>query len=669
MGKRAERPYIWQKLALLGLVFAVLFAVPTSLFLREVAGELARSAREIAGTERAGAALGLMQALSSHRAFASALLAGDANAGRAREDAYKEAEGRFDALARQLGDTGRDGSLAPLRQSWKGLADAVSARTISAAESHTRHTEVIAGVGALLDAGVDEDALATDSDAEAHALGEVAFRQAPAMAETLGQAQSLGSALLAAKRGGQEDRVGLSALLERAKEDAQRLRKVVAKAYRWPDVKAALAPALLQADAEAEKAVRAARVDVIFNQALGGSALAHATAQGEAADAQRRLAAVAAREMRRIVEERAVGQRTQIGLAIATAILAFLGAAWLSIWTSRSIARPLGHAVRVADGIAAGHLDHSIDPRRAKNREAARLLESFASMQAGLSRLARDIQSSGHEIHQAAAQVARGNADLSARTENQASSLEETAATMEQLTATVRRNAESASRASDVVTEASESAMRGAEAVAGVATTMQSINVTSRRIVDIISVIDAIAFQTNMLALNAAVEAARAGEQGRGFAVVAAEVRSLAKRSADSAREIKALIADSVQAAALGSQRVDESGRAMDAIMDSVQRVATLFAEISAASAEQGNGIAQVNQAVTQMDGATQDNAALVGEVAAASQSLQDQARRLGELVDRFRLVEEPAQAAREPGVARPVRAEPVPRLGGPGYT
>ncbi len=668
MSKR-ERPYIWQKLALLGLVFAVLFAVPTSLFLRQVAGELARSSREVAGIERTGATLGLMHALSAHRAFASAFLGGDAEAARKREDASKDVEGHFDALSRQLAGASRAAAVAPLRQSWKGLADAVAGRTMSAAESHSRHSEIIANVAAALDAGVDEDALATDSDAEAHALGDVAFRYAPAIAETLGQAQSLGAALLASKQGGQEDRVGLSSLLERAKDDGQQLRKAVAKAFRWPDVKGALAPVLLQADAAAATAVRAARVEVIFNQALAGSALAHAVAQGQASDAQYRLAATAAREMRRIVEERAVEQRTQIGMAIAAAIVAFLGATWLSIWTARSIARPLGHAVRVADGIAAGHLDHPIDPQRARNREAARLFEALSSMQGGLSRLARAIQSAGHKIHQAASQVARGNADLSARTENQASSLEQTAATMEQLNTTVKRNAGAADRASDVVTEASESAMRGSEAVAGVATTMESINATSRRIVDIISVIDAIAFQTNMLALNAAVEAARAGEEGRGFAVVAAEVRSLAKRSADSAREIKALIADSVKAATLASQRVDESGRAMDDIMDSVQRVAALFSEISAASAEQGNGIDQVNQAVTQMDRATQENAALVGEVAAASQSLRDQARGLAELVDRFRLGEELPQATLEPAPGREPLLEPVPRLGGAGYT
>jgi methyl-accepting chemotaxis protein len=295
-------------------------------------------------------------------------------------------------------------------------------------------------------------------------------------------------------------------------------------------------------------------------------------------------------------------------------------------------------AVRVADGIAAGNLAHDIDPGRARNAEAARLLAAFEAMQAGLSDLVREMQSASREIDHASGQVAQGNADLSARTENQASSLEETAATMEELTTTVRRNAESARQATQVVTNASESAMRGAEAVSEVVATMQSVNATSRRIVDIIGVMDGIAFQTNLLALNAAVEAARAGEQGRGFAVVAAEVRSLARRSADSAREIKALIADSVQAAATGSRRVDEAGRAMDDIMDSVQRVAAIFAEIAAASAEQGNGIEQVNKAVVQMDRGTQENAALVGEVAASSESLREQAQRLTEVVSRFRL-------------------------------
>jgi methyl-accepting chemotaxis protein len=223
---------------------------------------------------------------------------------------------------------------------------------------------------------------------------------------------------------------------------------------------------------------------------------------------------------------------------------------------------------------------------------------------------------------------------------------------MEELTATVKRNAESATHASQVVNEASESAMRGSQAVSEVVQTMSSINTASRRIVDITSVIDSIAFQTNILALNAAVEAARAGEHGRGFAVVASEVRNLARRSADSAKEIKGLIAESVKAASLGAKRVDETGKAMDDIMESVRRVAQIFSEINAASHEQRNGIEQVNKAVTTMDRGTQENAALVGEVAASSQALLDQAQRLAEVVGRFHLAgaqqELPEEPARE---------------------
>jgi methyl-accepting chemotaxis protein len=213
-----------------------------------------------------------------------------------------------------------------------------------------------------------------------------------------------------------------------------------------------------------------------------------------------------------------------------------------------------------------------------------------------------------------------------------------------------------------VVTAASESAMRGAQAVSEVANTMQAINAASRRVVDIIGVIDSIAFQTNILALNAAVEAARAGEHGRGFAVVASEVRNLARRSADSAREIKALIAESVQAASQGARRVDETGRAMDDIMDSVQRVSAIFNEINAAGQEQRNGIEQVNKAVTQMDRTTQENAALVGEVAASSQSLQEQAQRLAEVVGRFRLARGAAAAAVPHAPERDVRQPPAVR-------
>jgi methyl-accepting chemotaxis protein len=653
--------HIWQKLTLLGFVFALLFAVPTALFLRLVAGALSQTNREIAGVDRAVSALYALQGLSTHRAIAAGFLNDGTQLGNARTQARSESEKLLEEFRKRMPDEPRrsGGIVAVQSQAWKGLADAVQGRLISPGDSFARHNEVIAKFTSALDTLLDEDAVSIDPDMTVHYLAQAAFIHVPATAEVLGQANALATVCLTLKQCSDADRAAIGAVLDRLKDTQPQARLAIDKAAALDaELKARLAPLVTQAEADAAKAVRSARTDVIFNRQLTATPAEYAAAQAQTIDSMLRLSRAAAAEARALLEDRASVERNQILVAVALALLAFAGATWLAVWTTRSITRPLGHAVKVADGIASGNLDHDIDARRAKNAEAERLLTAFSAMQASLSGMMGEIQSVSREMRHASIQVAEGNADLSGRTENQASSLEETAATMEELTATVKKNSESAEHAASVVTSASEAAMHGSEAVAEVVATMQSINGASRRIVDIIAVIDAIAFQTNILALNAAVEAARAGEAGRGFAVVAAEVRNLARRSADSAKEIKSLIAESVQAAALGAKRVDETGKAMDAIMDSVQRVAAIFGEISAASAEQGNGIEQVNRAVTQMDRATQENAALVGEVAASSQSLQEQAHRLAEVVARFRLTDEPREAP-----ARTLRAPDVPRL------
>jgi len=276
------------------------------------------------------------------------------------------------------------------------------------------------------------------------------------------------------------------------------------------------------------------------------------------------------------------------------------------------------------------------------------------------------VNASAANVATSSAEIAQGNNDLSARTEQQASALEETAASVEELTVTVRENADNARQANDLAGSASEVAQKSGAVVSKVIETMTSINASSTKIVDIISVIDGIAFQTNILALNAAVEAARAGEQGRGFAVVAAEVRNLAQRSAAAAKEIKTLIDDSVGKVAAGSKLVDEAGRTMQQVVESVSRVTNIMSEITVATAEQSDGIAQVNQAIGQMDGVTQQNAALVEEAAAAAESLQDQAAQLARAISVFKLGEQEAAAppARKAPPRPPVAASaPAPRL------
>ena len=306
---------------------------------------------------------------------------------------------------------------------------------------------------------------------------------------------------------------------------------------------------------------------------------------------------------------------------------------------SRTILQPLDKALEVARAIAGGDLSARFE--MAPSDETGQLMRALNQMNANLVSVMANVGSSVHGIRAAASEIASGNADLSSRTESQASSLEETASSMEELTSTVKQNAEHARHANQLVGSTAEIAVNGGRLVGQVVDTMASIKTSSRKIADIIGVIDGIAFQTNILALNAAVEAARAGEQGRGFAVVAAEVRNLAQRSAGAAKEIKTLISDSVEKVEAGSKLVDEAGEAMDDIVTSVELVVDIISGIATASQQQSAGIEQVNQAVGQMDEATQQNAALVEQAAAAAESLQDQADKLAQAVSVFKLDEE----------------------------
>jgi methyl-accepting chemotaxis protein len=349
-------------------------------------------------------------------------------------------------------------------------------------------------------------------------------------------------------------------------------------------------------------------------------------------------------------------------VALGMAALA-LGAA-LAWALSRSITRPLNSAVRLAQTVAAGDLTSRIDVN--SKDEVGQLLEALKAMNGSLLQTVTEVRSGTDTIATASKQIAAGNLDLSSRTEEQASSLEETASSMEELNATVRQNADNARQANVLAEAASGVAARGGVVIGQVVGTMGEINASARQIADIISVIDGIAFQTNILALNAAVEAARAGEQGRGFAVVATEVRSLAQRSAAAAKDIKTLIDNSVARVEAGSRLVNEAGTTMQDIVDSVSRVTDIMSEISAATQEQTAGIDQINQAISQMDQVTQQNAALVEEAAAASEAMQDQAARLASVVSVFRIAGSEAQPAatsaampkpeREPAATAPVR-------------
>ncbi len=358
---------------------------------------------------------------------------------------------------------------------------------------------------------------------------------------------------------------------------------------------------------------------------------------------------------RDVVNSDAERERVQaFWLTAACALLVMLLGMVLAHFAVRSITVPLELAVSVAGSIAQGDL--TVQPSDTRKDELGQLLRSLGAMSGQLRSVVAEVRSGVESVSAASGEIAAGNQDLSARTEAAAASIEETAASIEELTATVTQSSETARQANQLAASAATAARRGGDVVGGVVTSMQQITESSRKINDIISVIDGIAFQTNILALNAAVEAARAGEQGRGFAVVASEVRSLAGRSADAAKEIKALILASVQNVDSGSAQVAQAGEAMGEIVSSVQRVSDLIGEITASSSEQRDGIAQVNQAIAQLDQATQQNAALVEQSSAAAAAMRDQAQRLEQAVSVFKVgaanVARPAGAAASPPAA-----------------
>ncbi|MCC2970669.1 methyl-accepting chemotaxis protein [Massilia sp. IC2-476] len=401
--------------------------------------------------------------------------------------------------------------------------------------------------------------------------------------------------------------------------------------------------------------------DKILDEAFTPAAKAYQESVRELVAMQRTNIAATAADIDGIARR---GQMVIGGMTVFAVLLGVLSS-WL---LTRGITRPIRTAVQVAETVAAGDLTQRID---ADSRdETGALLRALGHMNASLAKIVSEVRSGTDTIGTASGEISAGSLDLSSRTEQQAASLEETAAAMDHLTGTVRQNADNARQANQLAITASNVAVDAGSVVGQVVTTMGSINESSRKIVDIIGVIDGIAFQTNILALNAAVEAARAGEQGRGFAVVASEVRTLAQRSAAAAKEIKLLIGDSVEKVEAGTRLVDRTGETMEQVVTSIQRVTDIMAEIASASQEQIHGIEQVNGAIGQMDESTQQNAALVEESAAAAGALQEQAQRLAGLVGVFKLDAQmaapaAARAARALTVAPKAAARKEPRMAG----
>ena len=629
------------KLLLLGVIAALLVTVPLTAYVRDALGGLQAIDAERQGLAPSRSLLDVVRLAQIHRGMTATVLGGKADAEpqrQARAGEVEQAIQRFEALlASEVHDARIRNDWKRIAEQWQSLSQAVVARGITGPESFARHTAMIAGLIELNDRVSDHFGLTSDPDKATYFLIIGTMQQMPRLTEMLGQARARGSALLVRQSATPEEKAQIASLVERARVGLRELDISLEKAFEHDaTLKTRLDAAHVQARGEFEGALTLARQQIVEAEILQYASADYFKATTAAIDGMYGLSDRATKELGVEIDTRYAEQRGELAWVLGAIAALLLAGVAFAVLIGRSITGPAGLARSVASRVAAGDLSQAVPA--GGGDEMGQLLDAMSTMQAELTRVVGSVRSNAEGVAAASSQIAQGNHDLSARTEQQASALEETAASMEELSSTVKLNADNAQQANRLAISASTVAAQGGEVVTQVVDMMKGINDSSKRIADIVSVIDGIAFQTNILALNAAVEAARAGEQGRGFAVVAAEVRNLAQRSASAAKEIKGLIEVSVDRVEQGTALVDQAGSTMGEVVSSIRRVTDIVGEISAASSEQSAGVSQVGEAVTQMDQATQQNAALVEESAAAAQSLKSQADQLVQAVAAFRL-------------------------------
>ena len=640
MSNLIHRLRLSHKFGLLALLGALMLAPPMTYYLVDAEAELASTRQEVAGLQPSAALLKLIRLTQQHRGLTATVLGGKAEAEGQRAERQREVDqalGEFAALAAGIEDPKFAEGWQQVQQQWKTLSAQVAQRQMAAPASFAGHSALVELQLDLHGRIVSHYGLDLDPEPVSYHLVIATMTQLPQLTEQLGKLRGSGAGILARGQATVADRAMLGGLSESARGEMHRLLTTLERALEHdPALRERMAGPIEQARAGVERTREMLRTDLIEAEALTLPSAEYFQATTKAIDQVFAVHGLASEALAGALQARTARLQRNEWLVIGLSVLMVGLCGLLARSIVRSILQATDDARRMAERIAAGDL--SPEPLRAGEDELGRMVQAMEAMRLSLTEVVGTVRENAVSVAAASAQIAQGNIDLSSRTEQQAAALQQTAATMDQLGSTVSHNADHAREADGLAREASTLASRGGEMVSQVVGTMGGISEASRKIGDIIGVIDSIAFQTNILALNAAVEAARAGEQGRGFAVVATEVRNLAQRSAEAAREIKALISTSVERVEQGVSLVDQTGRSVGEVVASIRRVSDIVAQISAASAEQSTGVAQVGQAVTQMDRATQQNAALVEQSAAAAGTLKSQAEQLVDAVARFRI-------------------------------